>query len=207
MLARIDQIARDDVVFQGRAGAVDIAQIEVQRRDALGEAALDDVPFRMRNDARDQIEGEEALGAAAVAVDGERDALNEVRKIGQFAALLECIQRHVREVFIHGRGAGPRLPVGGNQFVVKAPRIVAGEEQLVRRMYRRGGRHSGPLSALRATGIAAVFVSVIVSDCHTRNRCSWWDACLGPVTEISRTCRHDDSARTSRRAEAAFPTT
>ena len=51
------------------------------------------VPFEARHDARDQVEGEQALGAAAVAVDREGDALQQEREVGQVAPLFELRRR------------------------------------------------------------------------------------------------------------------
>ena len=72
-----------------RCGAVDILQEQVQRHDALRQSGLQAVPFESRDDARDQVEGKEAFRAAAVAVDGEGDALQQERQIRQAAALFE----------------------------------------------------------------------------------------------------------------------
>ena len=61
--ATVDQLARDDPVGQGAAWRVDVLQEEVQRQDALRQAALDGLPLGVGQDARHQVIGEDALGA------------------------------------------------------------------------------------------------------------------------------------------------
>ena len=96
-------------VLENALLAVDVLQKQIQRHHALRQAALDALPFRVRKDARDQIEGKQALGAAAVAVDREGDALEQEGKVGQFAALLELRRLHARRASgtaWHSAGAG-----------------------------------------------------------------------------------------------------
>ncbi len=92
--AREHQRARDLAVAQDALRTVDVLQEEIQGDDALGEPALHPVPFGAREDAWHEIEGEEALGAAAVAVDGEGDALEQERQVGQPAAFVELGPAH-----------------------------------------------------------------------------------------------------------------
>ena len=54
---------------------IDVVQEKVERGDALGQAALDQVPFARRDDARDQVERENPLRSLVVVVDREGDAL------------------------------------------------------------------------------------------------------------------------------------
>ncbi len=87
-----------------------------------------------------QIEGEEAFGAAAVAVDGEGDALDQIGEVRQLPAFFENLKRHVRQLFENGRGAGARSSVGGDQLVVERTGVVAGEQKLIQRMMCRDRR-------------------------------------------------------------------
>ena len=89
VLAAIDQVARDDAVVEDFGFGVDIAEEEIERGDALGEAALDAVPLLRGDETRQQIVGEDALGAFFAAVDGEGDALGEKRQIGGLLAALQ----------------------------------------------------------------------------------------------------------------------
>ena len=130
MLAGIDQMARNDAVFQNPLLPVDVLQIEVERHHALRESALDHVPFGAGDNARHQVEGEEPLRSAAVAVNREGDALNQVGKIGQFAPLFENLERHVGELIVHGGGPRARDSVGQHHLVVKRAGVVAIKEKL-----------------------------------------------------------------------------
>ena len=53
---------------------IDVVQEGVERRDALDESCLENVPFRGRDDARNDVERNQALGAGILAVDREGDA-------------------------------------------------------------------------------------------------------------------------------------
>src|ERR1700719_4198575 len=83
--ATVNHFARDDSVGEDVALVVHIAQKEIERGDALGEAALDKGPLVVSNDARQQVVMENSLGAFVVAIDGEGYPLIE--------------KRHVRRVF------------------------------------------------------------------------------------------------------------
>ena len=63
VLAAVDDRARHHAVLQDPPFGVDVVQEQVQRREALGQAALDEVPFRGRQDPREEVEGEDPLGA------------------------------------------------------------------------------------------------------------------------------------------------
>jgi hypothetical protein len=52
---------------------IDVLEEQVQRDDALGQAALDDVPVGSRNDPRRRIVREDPFGAFLASVDAERD--------------------------------------------------------------------------------------------------------------------------------------
>ncbi len=73
--ARIHELAWYDAVPKDAALVIDVFQKQVQRRDALREAALHTLPLRRSHDAGQQIVREDALGSFVAAVDRERDAL------------------------------------------------------------------------------------------------------------------------------------
>ena len=89
--------SRDDLLLEDALLVVNVVQEKVQRADALGQAALQEVPFVRRDDARDQVERENLLRALAVAVDGERDALREERLIGEHPFAPELVVAHLAE--------------------------------------------------------------------------------------------------------------
>ncbi|KAF1032689.1 MAG: hypothetical protein GAK34_03600 [Delftia tsuruhatensis] len=84
------QLARQQARAQDFLVVVDVMQKAVERRHALHQACLHALPFMGRDDARNQVKGNEALGAGAtfilVAVDGERDAYAPEDDLGLGAA-------------------------------------------------------------------------------------------------------------------------
>ncbi len=117
-----DQAGLDDLVI-----VVDVPEELVQRADALAQAGLQQAPFLGRHDARHGVEGDQALGAGLVAVDGKGDAHLVEEQIGLGPLL--------------GQGLG-RLglqPVGKG-LVVRAYR-PAGQQHLV--MVSRGREGQG----------------------------------------------------------------
>ena len=76
---------------------VDVLDEAVQRRDALAQAGLHLAPFLARNDAGDEVKGDEALGAGAVfvlgAVDREGDAHAAEDHLGFFAPVSHQLGR------------------------------------------------------------------------------------------------------------------
>ena len=53
---------------------IDVVQEQVQRVHALAQPAFEQLPFGRRDDARHDVERDQPLGAAVLAVDGEGDA-------------------------------------------------------------------------------------------------------------------------------------
>ena len=76
---------------------IDVVQKQIQRRDSLDESAFDQVPFLRGNDARHEIERENAFGPLVVVVDGEGDALGEKGGGGQRAFAFEFFALHFLE--------------------------------------------------------------------------------------------------------------
>ncbi len=95
--AAIDQFARHDAIVEDLAFVIDIFQEEVEGGDALGQAVLDLRPFARGNDAREQIVGEDALGAFLVAVDGEGDAFMEEGKISGLLTFAQLFRRQAEQ--------------------------------------------------------------------------------------------------------------
>ena len=145
--AGIDELTRDDAVGEDAAFVVDVFEEEVQGADALRKAAFDDFPFLAGDDARQEVVGEDALGAFVFAVDVEGDALVEEAKVGGLLAALdffrcergeEVEQRPV--VRMQHALAGEHLVVGVIELVV-AQRV---ELEVARRIVRRRIWHVQP---------------------------------------------------------------
>ena len=82
---------------------VDVVQEAVQRLDALHEALGERVPFRLRDDARDGVEGDQPLGAGLVAVHREGDADAVEQQVGLAPLLADAARRRGLEPL--GEGA------------------------------------------------------------------------------------------------------
>jgi hypothetical protein len=91
---RIDQRRGNFAVLEDLLLTVDILKEKIEGYDALGEAGFDVGPFGLREDSGDKVEGKQALGASAVAIDSEGDALKKKRQIGELAALLKLGGSH-----------------------------------------------------------------------------------------------------------------
>jgi len=68
-----DQGGGDDFVLQNLLPVVEIVQEKVERGDALDEAGLELGPFGARDDAGNEVERENALGALRIVIDREGD--------------------------------------------------------------------------------------------------------------------------------------
>ena len=65
---------------------IEVLEEQIERGDALRQAALDARPFLVGEDARQQVVGENSLGAFLASVDGEGDALMQKGQIGDLLA-------------------------------------------------------------------------------------------------------------------------
>ena len=101
-------LARDDAGREDRLVVVDVVQERVQRVHALAQAAIEHLPLVGRNDARNDVERNQALGAGLLAVDREGDADAMERALGLLALLGDAGGR------LSGR-ATPRMPRNGGR--------------------------------------------------------------------------------------------
>ena len=91
--------------------AVDVVDEQVDRAHALLEAGREVRPFARREDAGDDVEGDDPLGRLLVAIDGEGDA--EAAE-GGFGGLLAAVQLGRGQV---GEPGGDRLEIGARRPV------------------------------------------------------------------------------------------
>src|SRR5476651_298321 len=87
----------DDPRFKDFAAGVDVLQIQIDRLDALFEAAVHEVPLGRRKNARDHVEGDQALLRFGFAIDGKRDADAAEQQFRFLPAIGEHIGRHTGE--------------------------------------------------------------------------------------------------------------
>ena len=84
-------------------------------------------PLGAGDDARQQVVGEDALGALLVAVDGKRDALVQEREVGLLAAAAELVGRHRLQELEQGAVLRARLTGGGEHLIVSDVELIARE--------------------------------------------------------------------------------
>jgi hypothetical protein len=113
----VDEVGRDHAGLEAFLRAVEVGKEGVERVHPLRQAALHRRPFRLGQDARDDVEGDQALGRFVVAVNGEGDADAAEEQLRLAAAGVEHVGgRRVEpslEAFVGGAGRGSvgRLPV------------------------------------------------------------------------------------------------
>ena len=111
------QVLGHDAGLENLAPAVDVADVEVDRLDALFEAAAQQVPFGGGEDARQHVEGDQALLRVGLAVDREGDADAAEQELGLAPAVVEHVGRHFGE-------PARQLAIGGAQRPVAALHLV-----------------------------------------------------------------------------------
>ena len=80
-------LRRDDAGLEDALIVIDVGEEQVQCLDPLDAPSLDPAPFADGDAARDDVEGDQTLGALRVAVQGEGDARPVKQKIGLAPAL------------------------------------------------------------------------------------------------------------------------
>ncbi len=83
LLAREHQLGRDHLVLETLLFLIDVGDEQIERGHALDEPGLDALPLARRDDARHEVEREDALETVLLAVHGEGDALVDQRDLLQ----------------------------------------------------------------------------------------------------------------------------
>ncbi len=91
------QVFGHDAGLENLAAAVDVAEIGVDRLDALLQPAAQGVPFLRRQDARDDVERDQPLLGVGLAIDREGDADAAEQQLGFLAAVVENVGPDVAE--------------------------------------------------------------------------------------------------------------
>ena len=118
MFGAEDERSGDDFILQDFLAVIEIMEKKIQRGDTLDEAGFEFGPFATWNNARDEVEGENALGALGIVVDGERDAAAQERQVHGGAALVEV-------------GGGERGKTLGEAAIMRADGLTVGLKHLV----------------------------------------------------------------------------
>ena len=118
---------RDDAVLQNFLLVINVVQEQVQRRDALRQAAFQEFPFRRRNDARQQVERENFLRPLCVAIDVERDALAQKCRVHRLPLGVEFRRLHPLEQFVEFPVMRPHAAARVEHFVKTAVDFIFSE--------------------------------------------------------------------------------
>ncbi len=120
----VDELGGDDAIAQDVAGAVDVAQEQIEGRDALDAGALKQGPFGGGDDAGDTVEGQDAVDRRGVGIDREGDA--EIDQLGfrRRGAGAQRIQPDAAEPPGQPFRHRPGIRAGAGQFTKIAARIV-----------------------------------------------------------------------------------
>ena len=126
----IDQFGGDDAVFHDMAGAVNVAQEEVEGGDALDAGALQQIPFAGGDDARDTVERQDAVDRGGVRIDREGDA--EIDQLGfrRRGAGAQGVEPDAAESLDQPFGHRPGIHALAGQLTEIAARIVIGPGML-----------------------------------------------------------------------------
>ena len=128
---------------------IDVLEEQVDRRQPLGQAALERPPLRRGDDARQQVERKDALGALVVAVDGEGDALGQKRLVRFELTLAQLGLGRAAQLLEQRAAVRPRLPRRLEHLVVVGVEHVVAEQR-AERLLKHGiptrKRHAGQLS-------------------------------------------------------------
>jgi hypothetical protein len=89
LLVDEDLVSRNPSSLQDLLAVIDVGEESVDRRDALDQSLEQLAPVLGRDDPRHHIRGDQALGAALVAIDRERDPGTTEDQIG-----LGALARH-----------------------------------------------------------------------------------------------------------------
>ena len=111
------QILGDDPGLENLAAAIDVLDVGVDGLDALLQPALQNLPLGGREDARNDVEGDETLLRLGVAVDCKGDADTPEEVLGFTAAEIEHVGRNLAEPL-------RQLGVGGPHRAFAAAHLV-----------------------------------------------------------------------------------
>jgi hypothetical protein len=118
LLAREHEVGGEHAIGQAALVAVDVEQEQVQGGDALDEAVLDAAPLVGRDDARHEVEREDALQPLGFAVHGEGDAVVEQRELLEALAPVHVFPGEALQDGDQRRVVRPRLLRAGEDLVV-----------------------------------------------------------------------------------------
>ena len=138
---------------------IEVVEQQVDRGDALDDAALDLLPFVGRQHARDRVERQDAVDRLAVGIDREGDAEIVERLLGAGGAALELADRHAAEPVadVRGRRAAQHLAIKAagivgieNELTHLAPRYPLCRVGVMHGMGQGGAAYRAPTASIPA---------------------------------------------------------
>ena len=116
---------RDDAVLDDFLLVINVLEEQVERRDALGQSALNVLPLAGGNDARHEVDGEDALRAARVAIDVEGDALTEEGEVHGMPPAIEFVALKLVEESVEFAVMRQHLATAAEHFIEERLTVVA----------------------------------------------------------------------------------
>ena len=118
-IGRVEQheVRRHEPCLDDLLVVIDVVEEDVDRLHPLDAAALDKLPFGAVEDTRDQVEGDQPLGRAAVGIDGEGDAEAAEQLLGGDLLGDERFDRETVE-------QPGKIGIGGPHLAVRASHLI-----------------------------------------------------------------------------------
>ena len=133
---------------------IEVVQEQVERPDALLQAALDVLPLGRRDQARHQVEGHDLLDALGALVDGEGDATRLERQLGRALATGHLVGPQQRQSAGHHRVVGADVVRRVEHLVPEVAHVV--RQRLRNRLVVQQRRVGHATACAWATGQAAL---------------------------------------------------
>src|SRR5258708_39696608 len=124
MLSTEHDLFRDDPLLDDALLVIQILEEKIQRLNPLNESALHLLPFPTRDDAWDQVEGEDSLGPLIIAVNGEGDALIEKGIRGQRLLAFDLAISHFIEALEESPVVRSDDAGRAKHLIVEVPNVV-----------------------------------------------------------------------------------
>jgi hypothetical protein len=105
---------------------IEVGEEQSQRLHPLDAAALDHTPFAGGDTARDDIEGDQPLGALIVAIQGEGDTRSMEQQVRLASALLQLLGRRGGQPAGEGSIVCPAIALGVIHLIVSAANHARG---------------------------------------------------------------------------------
>ena len=169
MFSRKNVVRRDDAVLQNFLLVIDVVQKQIQRRDALREAALDHLPFLRGNDARQKVEGKNFLRARRVTIDVEGHALPHERQIHGLPLVIELLRCERLEQFAEARIMRLHRAIAGGHLIKEIFRRVTVQQARRQFGFYLGGHFATGVGSLKKQQLAGS------SPVHSQKTVFWRD--------------------------------